>query len=322
MKERALQGIHHVTAIAGEPQENVDFYVGVLGLRLVKRSVNQDDPGTYHLFYADAVGSPGTDLTFFAWPGALHGREGAGQATTVALAVPQTGLEYWMKRLASHDVAFEGPVHRFDEEVIAFSDVHGQALELVAAPDALSRQWHAWDGGPAPAEAAIRGLHGVTIKEAAEDPTVPFLTGTLGFRPVGAVGGRRRFAVGPGGSGAWLDLLVTPGASRGRVAVGTIHHIAWRTPDDEQQRQWWQQINELGVPISDIIDRFWFHSIYFREPGGVLFEIATDGPGFTVDETADGLGTRLVLPPWLEPHRAEIESRLPPIEIPQLERAR
>src|SRR5947208_13708983 len=138
MNERTLQGIHHVTAIAGDPQENVDFYVGVLGLRLVKRSVNQDDPGTYHLFYADAIGSPGTDLTFFAWPGALHGREGAGQATTVALAVPQTGLEYWMKRLASHDVAFEGPVHRFDEEVIAFSDVHGQALELVAAPDALS----------------------------------------------------------------------------------------------------------------------------------------------------------------------------------------
>src|SRR5437867_8387342 len=148
MNERTLQGIHHVTAIAGDPQENVDFYVGVLGLRLVKRSVNQDDPGTYHLFYADAIGSPGTDLTFFAWPGALHGREGAGQATTVALAVPQTGLEYWMKRLASHDVAFEGPVHRFDEEVFASSDFYGQARELTAAPDPLPSHWPARFGIP------------------------------------------------------------------------------------------------------------------------------------------------------------------------------
>src|SRR2546430_14813587 len=165
MKDRALLGIHHVTAIADEPQENVDFYVGVLGLRLVKRSVNQDDPGPYHSFSADGVGSPGTDLTFFAWPGALHGREGAGQATTVALAVPQTGLEYWMKRLASHDVAFEGPVDRFDEEVIAFSGVHGQALELGAAPDAPSRQWDAWDGGPVPARAAVPRLPGVNPQE-------------------------------------------------------------------------------------------------------------------------------------------------------------
>src|SRR3989442_2996208 len=219
----------------------------MLGLRLVKRSVTQDGPGTYRLFYADGVGSPGTDLTFFAWPGAQHGREGAGQATTVALAVPQTGLEYWMKRLASHDVAFEGPVHRFDEEVIAFSDVHGQALELVAAPDTLSRQWHAWDGRPAPAEAAIRGLHRVTVQEAAEDPTVPFLTGTLGFRAAGAEAGRRRFAVGPGGPGARPGLLPTPGAPPGPGAVRTIHPIPSRPPAGEQHPPRWQQTHQLGA---------------------------------------------------------------------------
>ena len=317
MNARTLQGIHHVTAIAGDPQENVDFYVGVLGLRLVKRTVNQDDPGTYHLFYADAIGSPGTDLTFFAWPGAQHGREGAGQASAVALAIPTATLGYWTERLADHNIAFEGPRPRFDEEVIAFSDFHGQALELVAAPDAGSRQWRAWADSPVPAEFAIRGIHGVTINEATEDPTIPFLTRQLGFRPAGETAGRRRFGVGPGGSGAWLDLTATPSAPRGRVAVGTIHHVAWRTPDDEQQRQWWQQIREMGVPISEIIDRFWFRSIYFREPGGVLFEVATDGPGFMVDESAEDLGARLVLPPWLEPHRSEIEGRLPRVELPE-----
>lgn len=317
MSERTLGGIHHVTAIAGDPQENVEFYVGVLGLRLVKRTVNQDDPGTYHLFYADEVGSPGTDLTFFAWPGGLHGRTGTGQATAVALAIPPQSLDYWLKRLADNHIAFEGPASRFDEEVIAFSDWHGQALELTAAPDALTRQWRFWTGGPVPAEHAIRGIHGITLTEAAEQPTLPFLTGQLGFRPVGEAGARKRFAVGPAGSGAWLDLIVTPGARPGRVAVGTIHHVAWRTPDDAAQQQWWRQIRDLGVGISDIIDRFWFHSIYFREPGGVLFEIATDGPGFTVDETAGDLGAKLVLPPWLEPNRAQIESHLPPVELPE-----
>jgi len=314
---RQLLGIHHVTAIAGDPQENVDFYVGVLGLRLVKRSVNQDDPGTYHLFYADAVGSPGTDLTFFAWPGALHGREGAGQATAVSLAIPMTALAYWTKRLTDHDIAFEGPIRRFGEEIIAFSDWHGQALELVAAPDAEFRRWHFWADGPVPKESAIRGIHGITLKEAAEHPTVAFLTQQLGFRLSSEATGWKRFAVGRGGSGAWLDLVIAPGASRGRVAVGTIHHVAWRTPDDTEQQQWWQQIRDLGVPISEIIDRFWFHSIYFREPGGVLFEIATEGPGFAVDEPLEELGRWLVLPPWLEPRRAEIERALQPIELPE-----
>jgi len=316
--KRSLLGIHHVTAICGPPQENVDFYVGVLGLRLVKRTVNQDDPGTYHLFYADAVGNPGTDLTFFAWPQALHGREGVGQAASVALAIPQTALPYWTARLSEHQIPFEGPIRRFDEDVIAFSDVHGQSLELVAARDAGARLWQPWEEGPVAPEYAIRGIHSVTVLESGDDPTVPFLRAPLGFWPAGEDGGRSRFGVGDGGSGAWLDLIVRPGGRRGSIAVGTIHHIAWRTPDDNEQQAWWQQIHDLGVPISQIIDRFWFLSIYFREPGGVLFEIATDGPGFLADEPLGELGARLVLPPWLEPTREQIERALPPIELPRL----
>jgi glyoxalase family protein len=313
---RALGGLHHVTAICGDPQENADFYVGTLGMRLVKRSVNQDDPGTYHLFYADALGTPGTDLTFFAWPGAQHGRVGVGQIATVALAVPEGTLPFWMTRLAEHGISCDGPSRRFDEEVLAFSDHHGQALELVAAPDAAARPFHPWSDGPVPVGNAIRGLHSVTLLEAGLGPTVPFITDQLRFATAASEGHRTRFAAGPGGSGAWLDVVVEPGAGRGRVAVGTIHHVAWRTPDDDQQRQWWEQITAAGTPISEIIDRFWFHSIYFREPGGVLFEIATDGPGFTVDEAAAELGTTLVLPPWLEPQRDEIVKVLPPLAVP------
>ena len=319
---RKLLGIHHVTAITGDPQENVDFYVGTLGLRLVKRTVNQDDPGTYHLFYADAVGNPGTDLTFFAWPQALHGREGVGQASAVALAIPQSSLSYWTARLREHGISFEGPTRRFDEDVLSFSDVHGQALELVAAPDAEARQWQPWTDGPVPAEQAIRGIHSITLMESADDPTATFLKEPLGFWRAAQEDRRTRFGVGAGGSGAWLDLVVTSGGQRARVAVGTIHHVAWRTPNDAEQQAWWQQIQDHGVAVSEIIDRFWFHSIYFREPGGVLFEIATDGPGFLTDEPLSELGTRLVLPPWLEPARAQIERALQPIELPRSMRGR
>ncbi|MDQ7820219.1 MAG: ring-cleaving dioxygenase [Armatimonadota bacterium] len=317
---RPLGGVHHVTAICGHPQENVDFYVGVLGLRLVKRSVNQDDPGTYHLFYADAVGTPGTDLTFFAWPGGPRGRVGAGQAAAVALAVPPGALPFWSDRLRSRGLDVRGPVRRFDEHVLTLTDPHGQVVELVGAPDAADRPWVFWEDGPIPREHAVRGIHSVTLTEAAAVPTVPFLTERLGFRPVASEGNRTRYAVGPGGSGAWLDLVVDPGAPAGRVAVGTIHHVAWRTPTDDDQRSWWEAIRRLGVPVSDIIDRFWFHSIYFREPGGVLFEIATDGPGFAVDEAVHELGSRLVLPPWLEPRRAEIERALIPLALPPITR--
>jgi len=311
-----LSGIHHVTAIAGDPQRNLDFYVGLLGLRLVKRSVNQDDPGTYHLFYGDELGHPGTEVTFFPWPGGQPGIKGTGQAVAVSFAMPPAALDFWAGRLRSAGVTVTGPFSRLNEEVMAFSDPDGLDLELVAGADTEERAlWSPWRVGPVPPEAAVRGVHAVTVKEYLPDPTATFLTRTLGFRLAEEVQGRLRFLVGGGASGAVLDLL--PRAERrGRVAVGTVHHVAWRTPDAAEQDQWWKTLSGLPVSLSPIIDRFWFRSIYFREPGGVLFEIATDGPGFTADEPAEALGTALILPPWLEPQRAEIEAVLPPLRPP------
>ena len=315
-REQELLGIHHVTAIAGDPQENVDFYAGLLGMRLVKRSVNQDDPATYHLFYADAVGTPGTDLTFFPWVGGRRGRRGAGQTVSVGLAVPVAAIPYWQRRLEAAGIPYAAPTKRFDEEVVAFTDPHGLSLELVAGPDTDRRQWVAWEAGPVPPRFAIRGIHGVMVAEVRADRTEAFLGGALGFRFVAEADGRRRFAVGSGGSGAILDLLPTRRQPRGLVAVGTVHHVAWRTPDATQQRRWWDSLGTRSPGVSPIIDRFWFSSIYFHEPGGALFEIATDGPGFTVDEGRDALGTQLILPPWLEPMRPQIERGLPPLRLP------
>lgn len=315
-REQQLQGIHHVTAIAADPQENIDFYTGVLGLRLVKRSVNQDDPGTYHLFYADAVGTPGTDLTFFPWPGGRRGRRGAGQTTAVALAIPAGAVSYWKRRLAATGTATTALPARFDEEGLAFTDPHGLALELVAVPGVEMRPWVAWADSPVPPEQAIRGIHGVTLASVRLDRTEAFLAQTLGFRVAGESSGRRRFVTDAGGSGAVLDLLEPQQSAPGVVAVGTVHHVAWRTQDAGTQRTWWEALGARGVGVSPIIDRFWFSSIYFHEPGGALFEIATDGPGFAVDEATETLGSRLILPPWLEPRRPEIERVLPPLRAP------
>ncbi len=314
---KQLGGIHHVTAIAGDPQRNADFYVGLLGLRLVKRSVNQDDPGTYHLFYADALGNPGTDLTFFPWKDAPRGWQGNGQAVTVGLAIPDTALDFWNSRLARAGVEARRHPGRFGEEVIGFTDPDGLRLELVTGPTTGERSpWTPWREGPVAEEMAIRGFHRVTVQESGAEPTVGFLTEVLEFRLAAEADGVLRFETASGGSGAILDLLPRPGERRGRVAVGTVHHVAWRTPDDAAQHDWWERIGKVNATLSPIIDRFWFKSIYFREPGGVLFEIATDGPGFTADENPEELGSRLILPPWLEPARAQIEASLPPLRMP------
>jgi glyoxalase family protein len=310
----ALTGIHHVTAIAGDPQANVAFYTGALGMRLVKRTVNQDAPDTYHLFYRDALGHPGTELTFFARPGARRGREGAGQAVAVALAIPPDAMGYWLRRLSDLNVGHRGPHRRLDEDVIALSDHDGMLLELVAGPDTGRRSpWMPWEQGPVPAEFQIRGVHAVSVREASPDRTAAFLMDLMGFHALQKEGERRRFATGTGGSGALLDILPATPRRDGTVAVGSIHHVAWRTPTSETHRRWHEALGAAGVPASAIIDRFWFRSLYFHEPGGVLFEIATDGPGFTADEEPSALGTRLVLPPWLEPQRALIEGALPAI---------
>jgi glyoxalase family protein len=312
--KKQISGIHHITAICGEPQRNVDFYAGVLGLRLVKRTVNFDDPKTYHLYYGDGTGSPGTILTFFPWVGVGRGRLGNGQVTATAFAVPQGSIPFWTERLKQFGVAFDGPSTRFGEDVLAFADPDGMQVELIASARIDPKK--AYAGGAIPVEYAIHGFHSATLSEAALEDTASLLTDTMGFQPVQHDGNRFRFAVGTGEAGTTVDILVTPDAPFGRVAGGSVHHIAWRTADDVQQREWLSDLTKLGYSVSPVMDRKYFHSIYYREPGGILFEIATDSPGFAVDEPAEKLGSSLVLPAWLEPARQEIEAVLPQIELP------
>ncbi len=311
-----LTGIHHVTAIGGQPQSIVDFYCKILGLRLVKRSVNQDDPATYHLFFADAEGLPGTDLTFFAWPNGRREKKGHAQTSTVGFAVPPHSLSYWMERLSDNGIVFQLPFKRFDEEVLRFQDTDGLTLELVATADALNKQWTYWYGGGIPEENAIRGLHSVSLLYNALVPTASYLVNNLGFLFFGKDHNIYRYTTNNGGTGTWCDIVVDDTAERSRFGVGTIHHVAWRTPNEKEHIDWWNYLRDSAVAVSDRIDRFWFHSIYFHEPGGILFEIATDGPGFGVDEPTAELGTKLVLPPWLEPYRSSIENKLLPIHLP------
>lgn len=307
-------GIHHVTAVASDPQANVDFYLSVLGLRLVKTTVNFDAPDTYHLYYGDEVGHPGTILTFFPWPNAPRGRRGTGQTSTVSFSVPQASLGYWKDRLAKRGVEVEAALTRMDEDVVVFSDPDGLQIELVAHAGTDERP--PWERGPVPAAHAIRGLYAVTLAEEGYEGTAGLLTETLGFRHVGEEANRFRFDVGSGGPGARVDVVCQPDAPRGMVAAGTVHHVAWRAPDGDTQRDWRESIVGDGLNVTPVLDRQYFTSIYFREPGGVLLEIATDPPGFTIDEDPDRLGTRLQLPPWLEDERSQIERSLPPLKIP------
>lgn len=307
-------GVHHVTAVASDPQRNVDFYLTVLGLRLVKQTVNFDAPDTYHLYYGDEQGTPGTILTFFPWPGAPRGRHGTGQATATSFSVPPESIGWWRDHLLDAGVEAASIERRFDEEGLVFADPDGLFLELVAHEGGDDRR--GWDGGPIPAEHAIRGFHSVALSEGSHEATVEMLTGTLGFRVAGEIGNRIRCVVGAGTPAQIVDVLRRPEAPRGLVAAGTVHHVAWRAPDDATQQDWRQEIVETGVDVTPVIDRQYFHSIYFREPGGVLLEIATDPPGFGIDEPLLELGRRLRLPPWLEPSRADIERSLPPLKVP------
>ena len=309
-----ITGIHHVTAIAGEPQRNVDFWVDTLGLRLVKRTVNFDDPETYHLYYGNEMGEPGTIMTFFPWPGAAPGRAGAGQVATTSLSVPTASLDFWVDRLRDRNVAFEEPVSRFEEQVIGFRDPDGLKLEIVASAHGDDRA--PWAGSGIPVEHAIRGMFGVTLSEAEPEATAELLTETMGFRAAAENSKRRRFEAGAGGPGALVDLVPAPAPGRGTIAVGSVHHVAWRTPSDEAQEEWRGTIVDRQIGVSRVLDRNYFHSIYFREPGGVLFEIATDPPGFTADEPVSELGSHLKLPPWLEARRGEIEAVLPELTVP------
>jgi glyoxalase family protein len=303
--KQTIPGIHHVTAIAGAPQENLDFYTSTLGLRFVKRTVNFDDPTTYHFYFGDSLGRPGTIFTFFPWLGAHAGRGGAGMAVATAFSVPEASLEQWMERLAAADVSFDSPASRFDSQVLRLRDPHGTVVELV--PDAdLSGE------GIAPL-----GFHGVTLAVTPHEGTVRLLTEVFGYELAGeaAEGGGSRIRLrAPGGSpGRVIDLLTSPTHARGIMGAGAVHHVAFRTKDAASQLAWRETILEWGLPVTPVQDRQYFTSIYFREPGGVLFEIATDPPGFTLDESLEELGSGLRLPPWLEPRREWIAERLPKI---------
>ncbi len=313
--DSTITGLHHITVIAGDAQENLDFYSGVLGMRLVKKTVNQDVPGTYHLFYADAVAHAGTDLTFFPWPDMAPGRTGVGLTVEVALAVPMGSLEYWSERLESHGVRPGETGMRFGERLLSFADPHGLSLVLVETAD--DREFSAWDRSPVPESRQIRGLHGVRLLERSAAPTVNFLRSALGFEEIEEENGWRRYALPGSRSGRVLDIKEAPAERQGTWGTGSVHHIAWRVPDDATELTVQRRLQSAGRHPTTVIDRFWFKSVYFKEPGGALFEIATDGPGFGVDESMDQLGARLVLPPWLEPKRSAIEASLPPLRDPE-----
>ncbi len=319
----ATAGIHHVTAIASDPQRNLDFYAGILGMRLVKRTVNFDDPTTYHFYFGDTEGTPGSILTFFPWPDARRGRQGSGQIAVASLSIVPSSVGFWIERFIKYHVEFSQPVSRFDEErVIAFKDPDGLMGELVAHPSAESRT--GWETRAVPAEHSIRGIYSVTLWQESCDLTGKLLTDQLGFQAVREQASIFRFAAASGPansgmrSGSIVDLRCVPGLWSGVMGAGTIHHVAFRAPEDAAQAEMRTELVALGYNVTPVIDRDYFHSVYFREPGGVLFEIATDPPGFAVDEPADSLGQSLKLPEWLEPRRFEIEALLPNIRLPMM----
>ena len=285
-------GLHHLTAIASDPQRNVDFYVGILGLRLVKQTVNFDDPGTYHLYYGDAEGRPGSILTFFPWPHARQGRVGTGEVGETQLAIPRSALAFWIQRLTQHSVAFDGPTRRFSGEMaLTFTDFDGLPLALVATDEATTLA--GWDGGVGvPESMSIRGMHAVTLWVRRLAATATVLTDVLGLRETAREHDVTRFALDPLVPGTTVDVRELPTGPRGSGGAGTVHHVAFRAADDATEFGLRAQVAALGLPITEQIDRTYFRSMYFREPGNVLFELATDAPGFVVDESADQLVNR------------------------------
>jgi glyoxalase family protein len=306
-----IVGLHHVTAIASDPQRNLDFYTQVLGLRFVKRTVNFDDPGTYHFYFGDDAGSPGTILTFFPWPQAVRGHAGVGEVTKTAFSVPALSLEYWQERLADQGLLVERTGKRFDEQVLTFPDPDGMKIEIVAHADAGAA--NAPRFASVPSEHAIRGFFGVTLLEQTIDQTAAILN-MMGFRKIREEGSRHRFSAEGKALGNHIDLLIDSNAKFGSPGAGSVHHIAFRVKDDAAQREWRQEISK-HLDVTPVMDRTYFHSIYFREPGGVLFELATDPPGFALDEPIESLGEELRIPQWLESRRSSIEQRLAPIVL-------
>jgi len=308
-------GLHHVTATVDEAQADLDFCERLLGLRLVKRTVNFDNHGVYHFYYGTASGAPGTIWTTFPYRGrgVPPGVHGAGQIVTTAFSVPAGALDVWRARLGSAGVSARDGAPRFGERSLTVEDPSGLVLELVEDP----RDTRApWSGGGVPDGGAIRGLHGVTLLLRTRAPTVELMTGLLGFEEVHETRARTRLAAGGDAPGHLVDLVEAPDAPPARNGLGTVHHVAFAIAGADEQLRLRAELLRLGRDVTEVRDRTYFQSIYFREPGGVLFEVATTAPGFTVDEPPDGLGQALKLPPWAEPHRAEIEATLPPLRRP------
>lgn len=307
--ENRIQGIHHITAIAGNARKNYHFYTQVLGLRFLKKTVNFDDPYTYHFYFGDEAGSPGTILTFFPWGDVMPGRRGTRMATEIGYSVPEGSLDFWLKRFEQHHVTYNKPAEKFGESYLTLLDPDGLKLELVVAKTPDLRQ--PWETEEVNAERATRGFHHVTLTLEKIQGTADVLTDLFGYRLAEQHINRYRFVTDAVENAAIVDLVEAPGERPGQVAGGTVHHVAFRVKDEHVQRLFREKIAAKGLNVTDQIDRSYFHSIYFREPGGVLFEVATDNPGFTVDEPLDELGTHLKLPPQYEKQRPEIEKYLP-----------
>jgi glyoxalase family protein len=303
-----IAGIHHITAIASDPQRNIDFYAGTLGLRLVKKTVNFDDPAAYHLYYGDATGTPGTIVTFFYWPdGAGRGRVGPSQVTRLSFSAPAESLNFWTSRLESRGVKTRA-LTRFGEDTLAFHDPDGIPVEIVAvAGDGRT----GWDQSEVPAAYALRGFRTAELTFVRTEDTERLLREEMGYRLVRREDNRSRFEIGRGGSGTFIDVIADPKTRPGLGGIGTIHHVAWSVPDDTAELEMRDRLTASGFNVSPVRDRTYFHSIYYRERGGILFEIARAVPGFASDESVAALGTALMLPTQFEPHRAEIEKLLP-----------
>lgn len=306
-------GIHHITAIVADPQENVDFYASVLGLRLVKKTVNFDDPETYHLYFGDETAKPGTIITFFPWGNAYKGKIGDGQVGVTSYVVPVGALPFWEKRLEKFNISFSKTT-RFEEQVVTFDDPHGLHLEIV---ERQQGEANTWEMGDITSEVAIKGFGGATLYTTNAEKTIELLETVMGFERVGEENDLMRLRA-TGELGNVIDVKLTP-MGIGQMGVGTVHHIAWRAEDDADQLDWKQQVETYGLGVTPVQDRNYFNAIYFREYGEILFEIATDPPGFAIDEFPESLGQSLKLPEQYEQHRKNIQRALPPVQVRNLD---
>jgi len=307
--ENTINGIHHITAIAGNAKRNFDFYTKVLGLRLVKKTVNFDDPQTYHLYYGDKEGTPGTILTFFPWENIQTGRRGARQATEIGYSVPESSFDFWLNRFEKHNVTYNKVAEKFGEPYLTFLDPDGLKLELIASKTPDNRL--PWKTDEVKAENATKGFHNVTITTNKMQPTADILTSVFGYRLLEQHVNRFRFVTDNVDNAAIIDLVEVAGEVAGHVAGGSVHHVAFRVKNEETLMYYREKIAALGLHITDKIDRNYFYSLYFREPGGVLFELASDNPGFSVDEPVETLGEHLKLPAQYEEMRSSLETTLP-----------